>query len=489
MKPAAHSIEKQFPKRAGPWPLFPLALLFLVPDIGGAQEPATAPPPLVQTVREAEFRSRWLNPSVDRVSAAETATALREAAASDAAGRLRSTLHDFFKNGPLQLRGSVTVGWETATNRENRDSGRSESSFFGGLSSLAAYTRAIGPWDLDGAYSVGFRYYADPNYSGTGRGGNDLTQALRLEAGTAGLRSTLRNSFSATSGSGRDIQAGDERSRLTISDRLSLGYQLTEFTALSATVSGRHYQLSGGERATDESGTAAAAALRATYFWTGKTTLNAEAGTGYATREGVDPSTGSYLQALAGVGYVPTAKLSLGLRAGVALREVSEGRDAGGSGLRPVFQFATVWVPTEKTAASLTLELLGNDLAPQLALAVRWQPRVNTGVQVSVYQRSGFSEFDLESDELSRGVLLAVNQRLLSKIALGLSGGVELTERARDERAGGSEPYYFFAATAAWSLTPASSLETYYRISTDRGASPAGREWETRAGIQLSLTY
>jgi len=469
-----------------------------VPDAFPQTEAAPVPPPRVQTVRESEFRFRWTNPAVHRAPAAETIEAQQQEEAEVSILKpLQRTLHDFFRTGPLQLRGALSLGYEVskvdaaAQTTSNSSSG---GSFVASPSALLTFSKELGPVDVGLAYSASYLYYSDS----TGSSASDptesgLNQALRLDTGIAGLRSSLQNTVSAFAGTGEDIQTGAQTERFSISEGLNTTYQLTEFTQLAAVTSALYQTRKNDDFAVDEESVRYSAAVLANYFWTGKTTLHVELGAGAESRtiqtQQADDNSVTYLQFLVGAKYVPTGKLSLDLGVGVSARSGSlTGRDSD-EGIRPAFRLGIEWVPTEKTAVALNFGYEGADIAPQFSLAVRWEPRLNTSVGLSIYQRSGISEFDSGNDEVYRGALVSLQQRFFSRIAFGLSTGIEQIDRTDTGSpvdSNNNDPYTFLAASASWSLREWASLEVYYRTSTGGSGTRAA---ETRGGIRLNLIF
>lgn len=475
------------PWRAGQFGIVLAAWAICLPR-AGAQTGTTAPPPRVQTVREAEFRSRWANPSVDRVPARETTREQVPGTEATVRSPLRRTLTDLFRTGPLQIRGGLGLGYEiTRTERQTTQSS-SGGAFVASPFTLLTYIREIGAIDLSAAYSAGYLYYSGST-GGQSSSESGLNQALRVDASVPGLRSSLRNSLAATAGGGRDIDTGAQTRRVTLSEAINGTYQLTEFTQLGALASVGYQSQSRDDTGADDRSTRYAATGSASYFWTGKTTLHTEVGAGAETRsvsaQTTTDFTATYVQFLTGARYAPTGKLVLDLSVGVTARTGGITSRQSAEGVSPAFRLNADWIPTEKIASSLYFGLEGADIAPQFSLAVNWQPRLNTGLTLSVYQRSGITQFDTGSDEVTRGALVALSQRFISEIDLSLSTGLESRRRSTGSGTPDEEPFTFVAASLGWTITRSTVLELFYRVST--GGSAFGGE--TRAGIRLNLTF
>ncbi len=97
----------------------------------------------------------------------------------------------------------------------------------------------------------------------------------------------------------------------------------------------------------------------------------------------------------------------------------------GQSGSHPVYRLTIQYLPTAKTTASFHFGYEGTDVEPDLQLAVQWQFRENTSSELSVYQNSNFSTYDVGQNLVTRGVLASVQQRLFARMNLTLSAGAE----------------------------------------------------------------
>jgi hypothetical protein len=124
----------------------------------------------VSTVRETEFRSRWVDQQVDRpLLEVGPQIPLRDAdyTLSRSAPDRLSTL---FRTGPVVFRAGLSTGWEYTSQQANANftTQPSNSSFFAAPFLAAFYDRDVGPWTVSARYSIGYMYYFDRNYVGAG---------------------------------------------------------------------------------------------------------------------------------------------------------------------------------------------------------------------------------------------------------------------------------------------------------------------------------
>lgn len=120
----------------------------------------------VNTVRETEFRSRWVDQQVDR-PAQELQQARRPLEEdADFATKVADRMRRIFRTGPVVFRAGLSTGYEYSTPQAvpvgNPEP--SDSSFFVAPTVGLFYDREVGPWTVSARYSVGYLYYFDRDY-------------------------------------------------------------------------------------------------------------------------------------------------------------------------------------------------------------------------------------------------------------------------------------------------------------------------------------
>lgn len=461
------------------------ATLALLPFAAAAQT--------VSTVRELEFRSRWSNYNADQ-SVVEPTTARVNPETGEAETGIAPRLRSFFRTGPVVLRASITNGWEysdsTIPGAQTRKG--SDSSFFTAPAVLAAYDREVGPWAVSFRYSAGYLRYLDQNYAPAGGGtAGGVSQTAGLSVARKGSRLAFRTSASASSGSGFDIERNRQTDRKTINGNIGVDYSITEFTRAGATLTGMYQTYSGQSGGLDDTLSNWAATLFAESILTGKTGMRFELGAGQQTQQVGDLTTRdrSYVQGLLRLNYQPTGKLTFTPAIGFGIIDEAGPVQNTQNGFRALYSLAIDYVPTEKTSVRLFVGLEGASSKPELSLALNWHPRENTRFSLSVYQQTGFSTFLDTEERTRRGALLTGQQRLFSRLTLGVGAGWEQEEKLENNLPQ-PDPYYFYATTLGWEINSWIIWQAQYRYSSGRGGSAAGSDvTETRASTSLQLTF
>jgi hypothetical protein len=125
----------------------------------------------VTTVRETEFRSRWVDQQVDRPQLeVGPQIPLRDADGDFGSGGASDTMRRLFRTGPVVFRAVLLTGFEYTSQQANPNftSQPSETSFFAAPTIAAFYDREVGPWTVSARYSIGYIYYFDRDYVGAG---------------------------------------------------------------------------------------------------------------------------------------------------------------------------------------------------------------------------------------------------------------------------------------------------------------------------------
>ncbi len=452
--------------------------------------PRVADAQSVMTVRESEFRSRWQNYQVD-LPRDTPPSAEGEAAAQ----RPKQSVRSFFQNGPVVLRASLGLGWESSNEqRYTATTNSAESSLFAAPSIALIYDREIGPWDVSVRYSGGYVYFFTPDYLGGGKNGIQ-SQTAGADFQYRGTRLDVRSNTAASYGSGYDIQRADQSDRLIFSQLLAADYQVGEFIRAGANAGFGYAFYPSDADGTEDSQIRFSSALYADYFWTGRTRLRLEAGAGNETQTtGGSTFDRTYSQALFKVNYRASEKLTAELGLGVGVVEDSNALDTGNNGFRTIYTLALDYAPTEKTSVRLYFGLDGTNIRPEFSLAVNWHPRENTYATLSVYQRANLSTVVLAQDQLTRGVLGSVRQRLFGRVDLAVGGGyeVETALDSGDSNSSSSDPdaYFFVGGSLSWQMNSWASWQLDSRVASRRyQTSSQDQNLQTRTSISLRLTF
>ena len=347
-------------------------------------------------------------------------------------------------------------------------------------------------------YSAGYLRYLDQNFSPAGGTAGGLSQTAGLDVARRGSRLAFRLGASANSGSGYDIERNRQTDRTSFAEAFSTDYALTTFTRIGASLNAAHETYSNGGIGTDDSQNRWSALLFGEYVVSGKTQMRLEFGVGQESQISgeITSRDRSYYQGLLRVKYQPSDKLTLTPALGFGVLTQSGQAsllDRNSDGFRTLYSLGVDYTPTEKTAIRLFLGTEGASVQPELSLAVVWNPRANTLVNLSVYQQSGLSTIAVIPDRTRRGALLSLQQHLFQRIDTGLSIGWE-KEEWNDSNAPGAgatlDPYYFAAATFAWELNPWLTWQAQSRISSGRSSTAAQNKGaESRASVSFRLTF
>lgn len=301
----------------------------------------------VTTVRETEFRSRWVDQQVDRPQLEVGPQIPLRDGEGDFGSGMADTLRTVFRTGPVVFSAGLTTGIEYTSQQANANftSQPSTSSLFASPVLAAFYDREIGPWTVSARYSVGYVYYFDRNYVAAGGSPGtpdtrvtvvvepertvqvpvtqrsltpphrDVVVGFRTEtipavteeqtirgqparapedaipSQTAGLdfrltlsRLTIRSSGGASFGSGFDTNRGRNQDRLSASETISADYQLTEYTRAGVLFGGSYER--NNQFGSEESDifSRISGSFYTDYFITGKSRLRLELSTGKESR-------------------------------------------------------------------------------------------------------------------------------------------------------------------------------------------------------------
>jgi hypothetical protein len=404
------------------------------------------------------------------------------------------------QNGPIVVRASISTGWEYSDELPISDPSRKtvKSSLFTAPAIAVLYDRDMGAWNASARYSAGYLHYFDRDFVAAGDSGGGFSQTAGLDLTRKGTRLLLRSSATGSYGTGYELDRGQETKRLLLGEVLSADYQLAEFIRIGATGTAQYNQYAdeGGADSSDDTHTLFSGTVFGDYFWTGKTGFHFEAGSGRESQgAGAVPGTErSYIQALLGINYQPTAKLSF--RAGIGLGTLNESgvtTATAEDGTRTVYSLDASYTPTEKLSALLHFGLLGSSVEPDFSLVLNWHPREPTSVHLSVYQQTGLSTISFAEDQTRRGVLASLRQRLFQRIETNLSAGweeQELRNASTDQSSQSGQGYPYYSATVAWELNKWMAWQVQYiRSSRREGSVQEGDRPNNRASTSLRLTF
>lgn len=453
----------------------------------------------VTTVRETEFRSRWVDQQVDRPQLEVGPQIPLRDVDGDFGSGVADTLRNVFRTGPVVFRAGLGLGFEYTSQQANANftSQPSTSSLFAAPVLSAFYDREVGPWTVSARYSVGYLYYFDRNYvaAGGSPGTPDTTVTVVVEpertvqvpitrrtltppfrdqvvgfrteripevteeqtipgqearppgdalpTQSAGLdfrlnlsRLTIRSSGGAAYGSGFDTNRGRNQDRLSATETLSADYQLTEYTRAGVLIGGSYERNSQlGSEASDIF-TRLTGTFYTDYFITGKSRLRLELTAGKETRDFASSLTEERTFYQLQLRGNFLATEKLALDGSIGFGVTeTTGATTEDDGLRNVYSLTATYKPTEKTSARLYFGLEATATQPEFSLSLGWSPRDTTAFSLSAYQLSGASTLSFSQNRISRGFLATLQQRFLQRGTLTLSGGWEQYE---DITGGGS---------------------------------------------------
>ncbi len=481
--------------------------MLIISAISSARGQDQPGPQIPATVADAVFRSRWEGLQADRRPPRSAAGLAGLAPGSEEYSYAESFADNLMSGlwlGPVAVHPGLSVGWEYS---DREDTGvtttpTDDNSSFIAPTLALVYDREIGPWNVAAAYGAGWRYYFNPNYSGAGTGEqrNPFNQTASLAVGHLGARHKLTVKAEASSGTGYDVTSGENVVQTNLAASFDYSYILAAYTVIGARGS---YSLSLNEDSENGSGNGElgtyVAGVWSEWLATGKVTLRLDLETGQSSQDvaGEGSAARNYLQALVSCTYLVTEKIRLGGGLGVAYVTDPGVGEAEYVGIRPRYELSASYDPTEKTSIRAEFGLLGADIRPAYRLECRWQPRVNTGLSVAIYQTQSFSLNVVDEIQVSRGVIGTLSQRLFSRINFAFSAGWEQTEdlSVSGEGEAGEEngtqfSYGFASVSAVWNLSEAASLQASWWSST--GGGQGGNESdspETRITISANLAF
>lgn len=482
---------------------------------------AQMPPTVPTTVTQQVFRSRWVGPQADLPAASTFARPAEEQEAKAASEEpsaedlgispfldISSPLRRGITVGPVKVHPSLALGWEYSDQNDNGQATSSSdtSSLFAAPSIGLDYDRAVGPWTVAAAYGAGLQYYFNPNYtsSGTSNQRNPISQTASLQVGHRGARHKLSFATDLSYGTGYDINTGGNVTQTNINAKLGYQYVLTSHSNVGAEGSINSSQNSYGE---NNGGNGNVSSFAGNTYWdwvlTGKTRFRFTlgAGTSSQTLEGDQTVNRNYVQSLVSVNYKPKGKFTFDVGFGVGYltdpgTQSSQSQQSQYVGARSIYEAMVSYKLTDKTSLLGRIGLQGTDIRPTYRLEAHWQPRLNTGFSLAVYQDEGFSLTSFNQVQVSRGAIGIVTQRLFSRVDIALSAGWQQTEYLSLSNSDGvaqngqTNSYGFASADVRWKIRDWLSWQATIWASSG-GSTASGNtnnSPETRAMVSLNLT-
>jgi len=456
----------------------------------------------VPTVQQSLFRQQWVGEQVDQIPligvlspGSSLGSVVGSLQTPDQVQREVEASLSSLKTPPvISVKPAISAGWQVAnygvTSGTNSSSGPQSSAFVAPTAALL-YDRDHGPWNISSGYSGGFRYYANPNYTGAGSGSSRNPFSL-----TAFLRAMLvmdRYSFAFTvngsAGNGYDSTSGSYNIQTTTSLGLNFKYDLAESWKLDA-AAGYNFANASGSTATPNNSTSSFfASLGAIFDYSTKTHFSSIISAGQSLQnlqQGTTTAGGpplrsntaqkqGYVQELNTVKYDFSDKLvfDLGLGARYLTDNVTNSSSTY-TGLRPSWTAGVGYTPTSKTSIRLATGFQGSDVVPEFSLTLNWNPREKTMFVLGVSQTEQFANSVAGQYVVSRGVNVGITQRLQSNLNFSITGGYA------------TQTYLNLSNT-----TPLGQSQATSQLPSNLLTGGASLVWKIRDSLSLinSLTY
>lgn len=340
---------------------------------------------VISSVQQDQFRSQWVGRQVDQTPNGFSLPSLSGLGALTGSqqtpyqvqNEAAASLAGLKAPSPFEFQPSLGLGWQVATGVQSgtgSNSSTTQSSGFAAPSMVVGYNRDHGPWTVAAAYSIGYRYYLDQNYTGAGSGAaqNPLSQTAMFRASLQMSRYQIDNQVTASAGSGFDTTSASYNLQKSISATTRMKYELTSSTSLAADA-GYSIQNATESVATPNNNTSSGFAdLSEIYELTQKTHLSLLLSAGFSS-QGLQQGTASagnvplannqianrtFGQGLLKVKYILTDKLVVD--AGLGARYVGSSIfNSQYTGLSPAWTLGFGYTPTPKTSVTFSSGLQG----------------------------------------------------------------------------------------------------------------------------------
>jgi len=475
----------------------------------------------VLTVREAEFRSRWVGPQDDRKAtphyfepnggldepdSEEDAPEQTAASLAENMDRLADNFRRRLRFGPLDFSLGLTTGWEyssqSSTGESSSPAGRT--SFFSSPTLAIRYEREIGLWTVGTRFSSGYTYYYNPDYTAAGQDGqrNPISMTTGIDIGYKSSRLTLDLSASASTGSGYDTITGSNNFQTTAATSLSARYVINDSVSTGAAASVSYTKTTDAQVATGETAQPNSDTLNlglstfVDYLVSPKTNLRFILSSSeelQTLESGINNGRQSF-DAMTVVTYQLAPKFSIDAGGGAGYVTDQDSANSEAVGIRPVYNLGISYTPTEKTYLKTTYSFQGTDIRPNFSLVAGWNARQKTRLSLSVYQNQGFSSLSPDQYNVTRGALATVSQSLIKGLSLSLSAGYEqadyvaLSNSENKSASEGPPDHFLTSATISWRLREWASWQNSMMFTSGRGNDSSG-DLQTRFSTSLNLTF
>ena len=475
----------------------------------------------VLTVREAEFRSRWVGPHDDREITPhyfqpsggldeqdseedppeQTATTL-----SENMDRLADNFRNRLRFGPLEFSLALTSGWEYSSQfsggKPSFSSGRN--SLFSSPSFSVHYEREIGLWTVGTRFSSGYTHYYNPDYTAAGEGSqrNPISMSTGINIDYNSSRLSLSLTASASNGSGYDIITRSNNMQTTGSTSLSARYIINDSFSAGGAASISYSktsdsQVAEGQSTQPDSDTISLGlSTFADYLVSAKTNLRFSLSSNEEIQKLQDADGGGRrsLDAMLTATYQLAPKFSIDAGGGAGYVTDQDSANSEAIGIRPIYNIGINYTPTEKTYFKTSYSFQGTDIRPNFSLLAGWNARQKTRLSLSVYQNQGYSSLAPDQYNVTRGGLVTISQTLIKGTSLSLSAGYEqtgnvaLSDSKNTNASEGPADHFLTNATLSWRLREWASWQNSMMVTSGQGSNSAS-ELQTRFSTSLNLTF
>ena len=481
---------------------------------------------MVSAVQQDQFRSQWVGEQVDQLSyggifspSSSLGAVVGSLQTPDEVQReVDASLASVKAPPPFVFKPSLGLGWQISnqgsqsTNSQGVATFNTDSSAFIAPSAACLYDRDHGPWHLSAGYSIGYRYFSNPNYTANGTGSlrNPLTQTAFLRTALEMSRYIFNAMLNGSSGTGYDISSGSNNRQTAATANTDMKYILSSVSTVALKAGYNIQNSSGSSNTPNNNVTTLFADLEPVYHLSDKTHVGALFGAGQSyqsldssqsipvvdgnvnvgtvTINSTPTSTIRYAQTLGKVKYDVTGKLTV--EAGLGVRQLwlinSTNISASSPvpidgqtslnfqtnstqtlGFRPAWSAGLNYTPTAKTSLLVNVGEQGNDIVPQWNILLNWNPREKTSVTLGVSQSENYSNFIASQYLISRAISGTISQRLFSSLLFQLSGGYtqqkfqnvtggQTQQQQRANQIPGS--FYMVNASLSWKIRDWASL-------------------------------
>ena len=475
-----------------------------------------AAPPSPLSVKEAEFRARWVGQQADRQElphyfqpggglddSAKAAPSEEEPKQNwmNNVDHVARDLSNRLKFGPLDFSMGLNSGWQFSSQNSlgSTTDSTSSTSLFSSPSASARYEREVGVWALSSRLASGYTYFYNPDYTSAGQGSqrNPISASGGVDLNYNTSRLTLSLGTTASSGNGYDIISGVNNLQTSIASSLSARYVFSEQVsaggALSVSYSNNaDAQAPAGETPQEDSTTLnTSASIFGDYLVTPKTNLRLVLSSGqevqkfyFGTNQGRRHYSGMF-----SVTYQIAPKFSVDAGAGIGHVTDEDLANAPYTGFKPNYNLGISYAPTEKTYLKTSFGLQGTDVRPNFSFVAGWNAREKTRFSMSAYQNQSFSTKSPNQYNINRGVLVTVAQRLIKGIDASLSGGYEQSMNvglSSSAAVDGPSDYFLTNFGVSWRLREWASWQNSFMLTTGQGTNDNIR---SSFSTSLNLTF